>query len=1100
MTKQLILISCTKKLMNVLLFIFLFIFCKTSEAQVSKIYDPGILTNYGPAKVNFESVTTAGDLALPDTSGIPFSKGKTTKNRTTGLSDFMSANDCTPPTITLGADPSECIGATSADLTYSATTDDPDQYSIDFDAAAEAQGFVDVVNATLPASPIVITISGAAADTYNGVLTVYNSTSGCISTTYPVTVTINPNVNAGTVSGTSSLCIGATDTYSSNGDAGGNWSSSDPGVATVDPSTGLVTTVNPGTTDITYTISSGCASPVSSFMTLTVNPNANAGTVSGTSSLCIGATDTYSSNGDGGGSWSSTNPGVATVDPSTGLVTVVNAGTTDITYTVGCAGAFMTLTVDPDANAGTVSGTSSLCIGATDTYSSNGDAGGSWSSTDPGVATVDPSTGLVTALNTGTTDITYTISSGCASPVSSFMTLTVTPNANAGTVSGTASLCIGATDTYSSNGDGGGSWSSTDPGVATVDPSTGLVTAVNAGTTDITYAVGCTSAFMTLTVTPNANAGTVSGTASLCIGATDTYSSNGDGGGSWSSTDPAVATVDPSTGLVTAVNAGTTDITYTVVGCNGSAFMTLTVDPDANAGTISGTSLLCLGATDTYSSNGDGGGSWSSTDPGVATVDPSTGLVTVVNPGTTDITYTINSGCGSPVSSFMTLTVNPDANAGTISGTSLLCLGATDTYSSNGDGGGNWSSTDPAVATVDPSTGLVTAVNAGTTDITYAVGCNASAFMTLTVNAISGALASNGSCKNMNPGAGATYFDGSCNAIARLVPNGGNPLSGMVNSCVTIDGTVQTYGGQAYVQRHYDIEPVTSPGTATARITLYTLQNEFDTYNASNGTDPDLPTGPADVAGIANLVVTQWHGAGTAPGNYTSAAVLINPADADIVWDATYNWWAITFDVTGFSGFYIHTGPGVLPVTILNFSGYKDGNRNQLHWTTAGENNNRGFDMQRSADGVNYSSLGFVNSQALGGNSTIQLNYTFTDNSVIGSRQYYRLRQVDFDGHNKFSNIVLIKSDKPVTFMIDGFFPNPASTVVNVLIAAPNKDKLTLVVTDIAGRKVTQQVVNVETGSNTIPVDITALSAGTYMVKLICSNNCESAAGKFVKQ
>jgi hypothetical protein len=333
-----------------------------------------------------------------------------------------------------------------------------------------------------------------------------------------------------------------------------------------------------------------------------------------------------------------------------------------------------------------------------------------------------------------------------------------------------------------------------------------------------------------------------------------------------------------------------------------------------------------------------------------------------------------------------------------------------------------------------------------------------------------------------------------------LVPNGGNPLTGMVNSCVTVDASVQTYGGEAYLQRHYDIEPGTSPATATARITLYALQSEFDTYNANNGSYPDLPTGSADATGIANLRVTQYHGTGTVPGNYTGAAVYIDPNDADIVWDATNNWWTITFDVTGFSGLYIHTGLGVLPVTILNFSGYKDGNRNQLRWTTASETNNRGFEVERSADGVNYSSPGFVNSQALGGNSTIQLNYTFTDNSVTGSRQYYRLRQVDIDGRSKFSNIVLIKGDKPTTITIDGLFPNPASTLVNVIVAAPNSDKVTLVVTDVAGRTAVQKIVNVETGSNTIPVDITALSGGTYMVKLICSNNCESAAGKFVKQ
>src|SRR5206468_7265368 len=130
-------------------------------------------------------------------------------------------------------------------------------------------------------------------------------------------------------------CIGATATYTSNGTAGGTWSSTNTGVATVNSSNGLVTAVGAGTTNITYSVS-GCGS-LSSFKTLTVNPNANAGTVSGTSPLCIGATATYTSNGDAGGTWTSTNTGVATVGSSTGLVTAIAAGTTNITYSKsGC--------------------------------------------------------------------------------------------------------------------------------------------------------------------------------------------------------------------------------------------------------------------------------------------------------------------------------------------------------------------------------------------------------------------------------------------------------------------------------------------------------------------------------------------------------------------------------------------------------------------------------------------------------------------------------------------------------------------------------------------------------------------------------------------
>ena len=148
---------------------------------------------------------------------------------------------------------------------------------------------------------------------------------------------------------------------------------------------------------------------------------------------------------------------------------------------------------------------------------------------------------------------------------------------------------------------------------------------------------------------------------------------------------------------------------------------------------------MCIGATATYTSNGTTGGSWSSSNTAVATVNSTTGVVTAVSAGTTNITYTLSNGCGSPVSASKTLTVSANANAGTVSGSSPLCAGATATYTSNGDAGGSWSSTNTAVATVNATTGVVTAVSAGTTNITYTVnsGCGSpvSAFKTLTVNA-----------------------------------------------------------------------------------------------------------------------------------------------------------------------------------------------------------------------------------------------------------------------------------------------------------------------------------------------------------------------------
>ncbi|MGG9962712.1 T9SS type A sorting domain-containing protein [Ferruginibacter sp. SUN106] len=181
---------------------------------------------------------------------------------------------------------------------------------------------------------------------------------------------------------------------------------------------------------------------------------------------------------------------------------------------------------------------------------------------------------------------------------------------------------------------------------------------------------------------------------------------------------------------------------------------------------------------------------------------------------------------------------------------------------------------------------------------------------------------------------------------------------------------------------------------------------------------------------------------------------------------------------------YIINGAILLPVSIVNFSGYKDGNRNQLQWTTATENNNLGFELQRSADGITYTAIGFVNSLAQGGNSSRELNYTFTDNNPIGSRQYYRFSQVDINNHSKLSNVVRIDGDKPLVIKVDGVFPNPAITTVNIQVNAPAKSKLTVYLVDNTGRVAMQQDINVETGKNIVPIDISKLANANYTLKV----------------
>jgi hypothetical protein len=137
--------------------------------------------------VDFSILATNGTISVTTTNGCGTSSPLTLD---------VTVNPM--PTITLGTDPAVCQGENSASLSYSATTGSPDQYSIVFSAGALAEGFVNVNNASLGASPISFAVPVAAAvNMYNADLTVENSTTGCTSSSYAFTVTINsvPVVN-----------------------------------------------------------------------------------------------------------------------------------------------------------------------------------------------------------------------------------------------------------------------------------------------------------------------------------------------------------------------------------------------------------------------------------------------------------------------------------------------------------------------------------------------------------------------------------------------------------------------------------------------------------------------------------------------------------------------------------------------------------------------------------------------------------------------------------------------------------------------------------------------------------------------------------------
>jgi hypothetical protein len=243
-----------------------------------------------------------------------------------------------------------------------------------------------------------------------------------------------------------------------------------------------------------------------------------------------------------------------------------------------------------------------------------------------------------------------------------------------------------------------------------------------------------------------------------------------------------------------------------------------------------------------------------------------------------------------------------------------------------------------------------------------------------------------------------------CGLIATILPSGASPVGGNITTRTTVDASVQSYAGKPYVQRHYDIEPSTNPTSSTATVTLYFTQQDFNNYNAVNGVnDPDLPTGPSDAAGKSNILVTQYHGTGTAPGNYTGNAEVIDPGDADIVWNTTTNSWAVTFDITGFSGFFISGVSAPLPVKLVSFNYYvQDNQKILLKWEVAEQLDIRKYIVERSSDGRTYSAIGSIQA-----NNETSFTYQYTDNDPVSGISYYRL-QIAEDNVRNYSNILIV--------------------------------------------------------------------------------------------
>jgi uncharacterized protein YjdB len=528
------------------------------------------------------------------------------------------------------------------------------------------------------------------------------SAAGCVSN---ASVTVNVNQLPADIDGATTTCVG-TNVFVTNTTAGGTWTSGNTSVAFINIATGEITPASAGITNITYTSPLGC------IKTRIFNVSAAPVPISGSPAVCFGLTSALS-HPIGGGVWTSANTSTVSVI-SSGVITGEAIGQTGITYTLP-SGCITTTTATVNPVPGAFTGTAAVCESSTVTLS-NPLTGGTWSSASSNV-TVGLTSGNITGVNAGSAVVTYTSLAGC------IRTVVATVNVLPAAISGSLSACQGSLGALS-NTVSGGNWASSNTSVATID-NAGLVIAATSGVTTISYTLptGC-SATASFVVNPLPSA--ITGNTTICQNTT-TLLGSADAGGTWASSNTAVASVN-SFGEVFGVAAGTAKITYALpTGCRRIADVVVNALP-AN---ITGTNTVCQGQSTTLSS-ATSGGVWISDAASVASVS-SAGVVTGTTSGVANISYELANGCRR----VQALTVN--MLPATISGSFIVCSGQS-TALSNSVSGGTWSTSVPTTASIDAS-GLVTAGTAGTAMVTYTLPTGCARMNTIVVNPLPATIA-----------------------------------------------------------------------------------------------------------------------------------------------------------------------------------------------------------------------------------------------------------------------------------------------------------------------------------------------------------------------
>ena len=309
-------------------------------------------------------------------------------------------------------------------------------------------------------------------------------------------------------------------------------------------------------------------------------------------------------------------------------------------------------------------------------------------------------------------------------------------------------------------------------------------------------------------------------------------------------------------------------------------------------------------------------------------------------------------------------------------------------------------------------------------------------------------------------------------------------------------------------------------GTGIFKSTDYGL-----TWTQTLTTSGEIPTVSVDYTNPGIAWATKWGGGGgmlkstnygqtwtqvTYFGSINMWGVHIQPTDGNIILANSYStspgswrstnagttWTPINIPSTGYQvfsvdsmtqfaaqggGFYKLNSPYFIPVELTSFNASVIDGSVLLKWSTATELNNSGFDIEKSSNNKDFEKIGFVPGY---GTTTETKSYSYTT-SVSALKQFYRLKQVDFDGTFEYSSTVEVNGVTPTDFALKQNYPNPFNPTTKIGFTLPIESNVKITVYNLIGQKVTD-IVNSKFAAGNHSVDFRAsnLSSGIYFYKI----------------